>query len=164
MTKLEEENDQIGGGRSFDDCDNICEWNLLFDVIFRKFMCWRFRICAQLTSGNEYFFHYKRSKWKPHFFRGSFHQPTSSSKWVGETDYPWTKVWIISFIHSHKCIRKAPENENNAYVTAEIVYLHIYKIYFGSEISKWGPSAINREFGILDCWHAIRGAPRTYFR
>ena len=73
---------------------------------------------------------------------------------------PWTKVWIISFIHSHKCIRKAPENENNAYVTAEIVYLHIYKIYFGSEISKWGPSAINREFGILDCWHAIRGAPR----
>ena len=77
---------------------------------------------------------------------------------------PWTKVWIISFIHSHKCIRKAPENENNAYVTAEIVYLHIYKIYFGSEISKWGPSAINREFGILDCWHAIRGAPRTNFR
>ena len=74
---------------------------------------------------------------------------------------PWTKVWIISFIHSHKCIRKAPENENNAYVTAEIVYLHIYKIYFGSEISKWGPSAINREFGILDCWHAIRGAPRV---
>ena len=77
---------------------------------------------------------------------------------------PWTKVWIISFIQSHKCIRKAPENENNAYVTAEIVYLHIYKIYFGSEISKWGPSAINREFGILDCWHAIRGAPRTNFR
>ena len=64
---------------------------------------------------------------------------------------PWTKVRIHSFIHSHKCIRKAPENENNAYVTAEIVYLHIYKIYFGSEISKWGPSAINREFGILDC-------------
>ena len=77
MTKLGEENDQTGGGRSFDDCDNICEWNLLFDVIFRKFMCWRVRICAQLTSGNVYFFHYRRSKWKPHFFRGSFTRLTS---------------------------------------------------------------------------------------
>ena len=77
MTKLGEENDQTGGGRSFDDCDNICEWNLLFDVIFRKFMRWLFRICAQVTSGNVYFFHYKRSKWKPHFFRGSFTRLTS---------------------------------------------------------------------------------------
>ena len=27
---------------------------------------------------------------------------------------------------SHKCIRKAPENENNVFLTAEIVYLHIF--------------------------------------
>ena len=51
---------------------------------------------------------------------------------------PWTKVRIHSFIHSHKCIRKAPENENNAHVTAEIVYLHIYKIYFGLRNFKMG--------------------------
>ena len=39
---------------------------------------------------------------------------------------PWTKVRIHSFIHSHKCIRKAPENENNAHVTEEIVHIFAY--------------------------------------
>ena len=51
-------------------------------------MCRWFWICAQLTTCNAFFFTTGVQRKKTHFFRGSFHQPTSSSKWVGETDYP----------------------------------------------------------------------------
>ena len=52
---------------------------------------------------------------------------------------------------------KGPWKRCNAYVTAEIVYLHIYKIYFGLRNFKMGPSAINREFGIWSSWIIVFG-------
>ena len=78
---------QIGGRDSLGDCDNICEGNLVFRVIFGNFIHRWFQICAQLGSYNVYFSHYRPPKLKYDFFRGSFSQPTSKSKWVGEPDY-----------------------------------------------------------------------------
>ena len=77
---------ESSGGPSLSDCGNICEGNLLFRVIFRKFMHRWFQICAQLGSDNVSFLHYRPPKLKYGFFRGSFSQPTSKSKWVGEPD------------------------------------------------------------------------------
>ena len=78
---------ESSGGPSLGDCGNICEENLVFRVIFRKFMHRWFQICAQLGSDNVSFLHYRPPKLKYGFFRGSFSQPTSKSKWVGEPDY-----------------------------------------------------------------------------
>ena len=87
-------NPQVKGGESsgrpsLGDCDNICEGNLVFRVIFGNFIHRWFQICAQLGSYNVYFSHYRPPKLKYGFFRGSFSQPTSKSKWVGEPDYLW---------------------------------------------------------------------------
>ena len=38
LARLGEERGQIGGRDSLGDCDNICEGNLVFRVIFGKFM------------------------------------------------------------------------------------------------------------------------------
>ena len=85
-------NPQVKGGESsgrpsLGDCDSICEGNLVFRVIFGKFMHRWFQICAQLGSFNVFFSHHRPPKLKYCFFRGSFSQPTSKSKWVGEPDY-----------------------------------------------------------------------------
>ena len=85
-TMCHQKRGQIGGRDSLGDCDNICEGNLVFRVIFGKFMHRWFQICAQLGSCNVFFLHYTPPKLKYCFFRGSFSQPTSKSKWVGEPD------------------------------------------------------------------------------
>ena len=86
LARSGEERGQIGGRDSLGDCDNICEGNLVFRVIFGKFMHRWFQICAQLGSFNVFFSHHRPPKLKYCFFRGSFSQPTSKSKWVGEPD------------------------------------------------------------------------------
>ena len=86
-TMCHQKRGQIGGRDSLGDCDNICEGNLVFRVIFGKFMHRWFQICAQLGSFNVFFSHHRPPKLKYCFFRGSFSQPTSKSKWVGEPDY-----------------------------------------------------------------------------
>ena len=83
---LGKEGGESSGRDSYGDCGNICKGNLLFRVIFRKFMHRWFQICAQLGSDNVSFLHYRPPKLKYGFFRGSFSQPTSKSKWVGEPD------------------------------------------------------------------------------
>ena len=40
-----------------------------------------------LAAAMCFFFQYGPLNIKSHFFRGSLYQPTSRSKWVGETDY-----------------------------------------------------------------------------
>ena len=60
---------------------------IFFSGIFIKFMRCRFQLCAQLGSCNGYFFQDRPLNLKSHFWKGSFHRPTSRSKWVGETDY-----------------------------------------------------------------------------
>ena len=86
LARSEEERGQIGGRDSLGDCDNICEGNLVFRVIFGKFMHRWFQICAQLGSYNVFFSHHRPPKLKYCFFRGSFSQPTFKSKWFGEPD------------------------------------------------------------------------------
>ena len=83
---LGKEGGESSGRDSYGDCGNICKGYLLFRVIFRKFMHRWFQICAQLGSCNVSFLHYRPPKLKYGFFRGSFSQPTSKSKWVGEPD------------------------------------------------------------------------------
>ena len=68
------------GRDSLGDCGNICEGNLLFRVIFGKFMHRWFLICAQLGSYNVSFLHYRPPKLKYGFFRGSFARLTSQSQ------------------------------------------------------------------------------------
>ena len=86
---------ESSGRDSLGDCGNICEGNLLFRVIFGKFMHRWFLICAQLGSYNVSFLHYRPPKLKYGFFRGSFSQPTSKSKWVGEPDY-----FVVTYLFS----------------------------------------------------------------
>ena len=71
---------QIGGRDSLGDCDNIFEGNLVFRVIFGKFMHRWFQICAQLGSCNVFFSHYRPPRLKYCFFRGSFARLTSQSQ------------------------------------------------------------------------------------
>ena len=71
---------QIGGRDSLGDCDNICEGNLVFRVIFGKFMHRWFQICAQLGSYNVSFSHYRPLKLKYDFLGGSFSRLTSQSQ------------------------------------------------------------------------------------
>ena len=71
---------ESSGGPSLGDCDNICEGNLLFRVIFGKFMHRWFLICAQLGSYNVSFLNYRPPKLKYGFFRGSFARLTSQSQ------------------------------------------------------------------------------------
>ena len=71
---------ESSGRPSLGDCDNICEGNLLFRVIFGKFMHRWFLICAQLGSYNVSFLHYRPPKLKYGFFRGSFARLTSQSQ------------------------------------------------------------------------------------
>ena len=71
---------QIGGRDSLGDFDNICEGNLVFRVIFGKFMHRWFQICAQLGSYNVSFLNYRPPKLKYGFFRGSFARLTSQSQ------------------------------------------------------------------------------------
>ena len=71
---------QIGGRDSLGDCDNICEGNLVFRVIFGKFMHRWFQICAQLGSFNVFFSHHRPPKLKYCFFGGSFARLTSQSQ------------------------------------------------------------------------------------
>ena len=71
---------ESSGRDSLGDCGNICEGNLLFRVIFGKFMHRWFLICAQLGSYNVSFLHYRPPKLKYGFFRGSFARLTSQSQ------------------------------------------------------------------------------------
>ena len=71
---------ESSGGPSLGDCDNICEGNLLFRVIFGKFMHRWILICAQLGSYNVSFLNYRPPKLKYGFFRGSFARLTSQSQ------------------------------------------------------------------------------------
>ena len=77
---LREKRGQIWGRESLGDCDNICEGNLVFRVIFGKFMHRWFQICAQLGSCNVFFSHHRPPKLKYWFFRGSFARLTSQSQ------------------------------------------------------------------------------------
>ena len=71
---------ESSGRDSLGDCGNICEGNLLFRVIFGKFMHRWFLICAQLGSYNVSFLNYRPPKLKYGFFRGSFARLTSQSQ------------------------------------------------------------------------------------
>ena len=71
---------ESSGRPSLGDCDSICEGNLVFRVIFWKFMHRWFQICAQLGSYNLSFLHYRPPKLKYDFFRGSFARLTSQSQ------------------------------------------------------------------------------------
>ena len=71
---------ESSGRDSLGDCGNICEGNLLFRVIFGKFMHRWFLICAQLGSYNVSFLNYRPPKLKYGFLRGSFARPTSQSQ------------------------------------------------------------------------------------
>ena len=79
-TMCHQQRGQIGGRDSLGDCDNICDGNLVFRVIFGKFMHRWFQICAQLGSFNEFFSHRRPPKLKYCFFRGSFARLTSQSQ------------------------------------------------------------------------------------
>ena len=71
---------ESSGRPSLGDCDNICEGNLVFRVIFGNFIHRWFQICAQLGSDNVSFLHYRPPKLKYGFFRGSFARLTSQSQ------------------------------------------------------------------------------------
>ena len=127
-TMCHQKRGQIGGRDSLGDCDNICEGNLVFRVIFGKFMHRWFQICAQLGSFNVFFSHHRPPKLKYCFFRGSFSQPTSKSKWVGEPDYIISDNYdggTVMFIY-HGGTIKMVGCENQTY------YIHLKSSSLGS--------------------------------
>ena len=79
-TMCHQKRGQIGGRDSLGDCDNICEGNLVFRVIFGNFIHRWFQICAQLGSYNVSFSHYRPLKLKYDFLGGSFSRLTSQSQ------------------------------------------------------------------------------------
>ena len=129
---------ESSGGPSLGDCGNICEGNLVFRVIFRKFMHRWFQICAQLGSDNVSFLHYRPPKLKYGFFRGSFSQPTSKSKWVGELDYCEEALPVVSDVLPH--LKDQPWQEEKEQQRKEprckIDLLH--HVLPGSQLSKVG--------------------------
>jgi len=87
MTKLGEGNDQTGGGESGGSSEKFCDEN--FDQNGKNWFCAHrgFQINPFLPV-QIFFSPWKwPSKLKYHFFKYSFSQPTSESKWVGEPDY-----------------------------------------------------------------------------
>ena len=103
---------QIGGRDSLGDCDNICEGNLVFRVIFGKFMHRWFQICAQLGSLNVFFSHHRpplhnlgclRPEEKENYFH--FQRILQRNKFVGITN---ANMW------------QTPNRDANTLVTCRI--------------------------------------------
>ena len=93
LTNPVKSNDQMRGGE-WSNQGRIVWWRLWQNVwtnFFSRRYKWKFmdrwiQLCAQPDSCNVFLLQYWPLKLNSHFFRGSFHQPTSRGKWVGETD------------------------------------------------------------------------------
>ena len=86
MAKLEEERGQIGGGESGGSPEIICEEIFYQNGLNLVSMHRRFQLYPILHAQIFLWLWKWPSKLKSHFFRGSFSQPTSNIKWVGEPD------------------------------------------------------------------------------
>ena len=86
MANWEEACGQMGGGELGGSSEIMCEE--IFLLIVTNLLSTHRRIQIYPVFGAQYFFWLRNwpSKLKSHFFRGSFSQPTSNSKWVGEPD------------------------------------------------------------------------------
>ena len=77
---------QTGGGVSGGSPEKMCEENFYRNGLNLFSMHRRFQLYPILHAQNFFWLWKWPSKLKSHFFRGSFSQPTSNIKWVGEPD------------------------------------------------------------------------------
>ena len=77
---------QTGGGVSGGSPEKMCEENFYRNGLNLVSMHRRFQLYPILHAQNFFWLWKWPSKLKSHFFRGSFSQPTSNIKWVGEPD------------------------------------------------------------------------------